>query len=214
MRPRDVENIADFLKYYTNSWVGWRQEDGTISPCVVGSSGSTATASLKSMTKKDNSFNIGSWNTYTLKDLDDNVDFGTPIMGMTPDGPTTVFLSNSTPRVGQKGLRIQNSQVTQFNESNLKGYRTPRNRDKYDWIYFSFNPIYKEPDLAYAELTDGTNVGVALSQRVALYTDPAFKYPIVAYKRWIVGYMPTRKDLVINTKYNEYVEEIRKVMNI
>jgi hypothetical protein len=215
LRPCDVENISDFNRYYTNSWVGYHEDPDSekILPAFVSNPGTGTSTALKFLTKKGGSWQLGSWNMLTLEDLEKHLDFGRPNIGMVDDGPTVVFLSYSTPRAPSKGLRTRDARINNFNDHEIYRYRTPRSSERYDWIYHAFNPAYLNLDEALKQLNNGEKIGVALSPVLALFTSSTSKFPVLAYKRWSIGYLQD-KTAILNPQYQEYAEPVAKQLQV
>jgi hypothetical protein len=209
----DVENLADFGRYYASSWVGWHGEDENhIKPCFVGHPLDGAHIQLRPLARGENNQLVvtpgfvASW-----ADIKARMDFGVPDVGMMPDGPTVLFLSHSTPRAAKKGYRSRDAQITDFNSWDIRRKYNPRNpADNYSWTWFAFNPEYKTLLEAEDVLAKGEAVGIPLSRTLAVYSTPKFKNSLLAYKRWTVGHVISPYLIQIKREYADYEEDIAR----
>ena len=84
------------------------------------------------------------------------------------------------------------------------------NRDKYEFIWFAFNPEYKSLEQAEDLLNKGEKVGVPLSRTLAVYSQPKVRYSLLAYKRWTVGHIVSPYLIHLKQEYRDYEEDINK----
>jgi hypothetical protein len=211
-RTCDVENIGDFARYYQSSWVGWHGTDSAdIQPCFVGRMDGADTVTLRPLVKgEDSHFSLKNTFPVYWTSLKEHVDFGVPDIGMIPDGPTILFASYSTPRVAKKGFRSRDTRIADFNSYDIKKKYSAPGSERYDWIWFAFNPEYKSLEQAEEKLTKGEVVGVPLSRTLGVYSTPKFKNSLLAYKRWTVGQVLTPYLISLKKAYAEYEEDIAK----
>lgn len=213
-RSCDVENLPDFARYYNGSWVGWHPSDAThIMPCYVGGQMDATHLQLRSLARRDgNQFLLDAPMAATWKDLQDHIDFGAPDIGMMPDGPTVLFCSYSTPRVAKKGFRGRETRTVEFNHWDIRRKYAGNGavRDRYDWVWFVFNPEYKTLEEVEDLLTKGEAVGMPLSRTLAVYSVPKFKHSILAYKRWAIGHVISPYLISLKREYGDYEEDIAR----
>lgn len=211
-RTCDVENIGDFNRYYNNSWVGWHsKETETITPCYVGGMVDADRLQLSPLTKIDSGHIIGKSFQVSWAQLNEQVDFGMPDIGMMPDGPSITFRSYATPRVARKGFRFRETKTTDFNHWDIrKKYtaRIDRGGERYDLTWFAFNPEYLTLEQAEDKLNKGEMVGLPLSRTLGVYSIANSKHSLLAYKRWTVGHVISPYLINIKREYGDYEEDI------
>lgn len=212
-RSCDVENLGDFSRYYQSSWVGWHGTDSAhIQPCFVGAMADQEHIVLRPLAKRENdTFILENPFSVSWTKLKDSIDFGMPDIGMTPDGPTIMFCSYSTPRVAKKGYRSRDSRTSDFNGWDIrKKYIQPSVRDRYDLTWFSFNPEYISLEQAEDKLAKGEVVGLPLSRTLGIYSSPKFRHSLLAYKRWTVGHVVNPYLIHLKREYGDYEEDIAR----
>lgn len=213
-RPHDVENMADFSRYYANSYVGYRGSDSAhVNPAMVGplERGNNSIL-IRCLEKMDKGFNMGAYFSIDWNTLKKQIDFGRPDIGMLDDGPTVIFASYNTPRQAHKGFRIRELQMEQFNGWDIRGqYRAayPSN-DRYEWLWTVYNPDYRRLKEAYDDIQSGKRVGQALSRMIGIYSVAKSPHPLLAYKRWTVGYMENPTLIRVFPLYQAYSEDIKR----
>lgn len=213
-RDCDVENMADFGRYYQASWVAWHPTDSaSLQPCWVGPLMDGQNIQLRPLVKQgDGQFLLESGFGVNLESLKNRIDFGAPDIGMVPDGPTILFCSYMTPRVAKKGYRSRDTKTVDFNGWEIRkkyaiGSRSP---ERHDWVWFSFNPEYQTLEQAEDRLGKGEVVGVPLSRTLGVYTLPKAKYSLLAYKRWTIGHVVSPDLIQIKREYGDYEEDIAR----
>lgn len=212
-RSCDVENLTDFVRYYNGSWVGWHPSDAAhIMPCHVGGQVNATQFQLRPLGKRENDqFFLDTPFLATWEELQGHIDFGAPDIGMMQDGPTVLFCSYSTPRVAKKGFRGRDTRTTEFNHWDIRRkYTSNGSRDRYDWIWFAFNPEYKSLEEIEDRLAKGEAVGLPLSRTLGVYSVPKFKNSILAYKRWTVGHVVSPYLINLKREYGDYEEDIAR----
>lgn len=207
-RSCDVENLADFARYYQGAWVGWHGDKEEITPCLVNRLLTADDIQLRPLSKDGY---IQTAFAANLEKLKERIDFGLPDIGMVVDGPTVVFSSYMTPRTPKKGYRSRDLAVHPFNHWRIKTKYSQRfGVDRFDFTWFAFNPEYKTLEQANAELSEGKAVGIPVSRTLALYTMPEFKHSLLAYKRWTVGFVDPRNIVHLKPEYADYENDILK----
>jgi hypothetical protein len=211
-RTCDVENIGDFNRYYQGSWVGWRRDEDKITPGYVAGLSDIDRVSIRPLLKQENGkFLIGGGVGLSWESLKDTIDFGTPEIGMVPDGPTVLYCSYDTPRVAKKGYRSRDPHTTDFNGYKIKKrYNPSLVSERQDWIWFAFNPEYPTLEQAEEKLTEGKAVGLPLSRTIGVYTLPSFQHSLLAYKRWTVGHVVHPQLIRLKREYADYEEDIAR----
>jgi hypothetical protein len=211
-RSCDVETLADFSRYYTQSWVGWHPTDSTyISPCYVGGLVDGEHVQLRPLSKEEDKYLLGEGWLVTWTELKEHLDFGIPDIGMMQDGPTILFCSYTTPRAARKGLRIREVRVADFNNWAIRKKHSLRhNNDRYDWIWSSFNPEYSTLEQAEDKINRGEIVGCPLSRTLGVYSLAKYRHSLLAYKRWTVGHIVTPYLIHIKKEYADYEEDIAR----
>ena len=209
-RSCDVENLADFNRYYAASWVGWHPTDSAyISPCYVGPMLDGEHIQLRPLAKEGDKYLVGTGWPVTWTDLKERIDFGLPDIGMLQDGPTILFCSYTTPRAAKKGFRARDIRVAEFNNWSIRKKHTLKHsNDRYDWTWQSFNPEYYSLGQAEDRLTKGETVGAPLSRTLGVYSQAEFKHSLLAYKRWTVGHVVTPYLIHLKREYEDYEEDI------
>lgn len=213
LRTCDVENMADFSRYYSGSWIGYHPSDAAnIQPCYVARMLDADTAQLRPLVRNpNNQFIIEAGFPANWSFIKERIDFGTPDIGMMPDGPTILFCSYTTPRVAKKGYRSRDTRTNEFNTWDIRRkYVSPAAGDRYDWTWFAFNPEYLTLEQAEIRLANGESVGVPISRTLGVYTSPKFKNSLLAYKRWTVGHVITPNLIQIKREYEDYEEDIAR----
>jgi hypothetical protein len=215
MRACDVENLADFYRYYSNSWVGWHPSDSPhISPVVVGPiERGNININLRQLGKTaKGGYTLSDYFQTTWAKLIEHTEFGRPDIGMLKDGPTILFASYTTPRSPHKGFRVRELTLENFNSWDIRSQYTTgvKTTDRYEWIWDVFNPLYPKFGDAYEELQNGKKVGVALSRTLGIFTQAKASKPLLAYKRWTLGYVDNAKTVVIHRMYEDYAAEIKR----
>jgi len=215
-RECDVENIADFARYYAGSFVGWHgREPGRVIPALVGRLDGNK-IQTKFFTLADGTFTPSNWELHTLEELKENIDFGRPRLGVMEDGPTIVFMSQTTPREPRKGLRIREARIHEFNgweTRNLLVKQNPYN-ERMDLVWAAFNPEPAPFTSSLKRLYTGERIGVSLTQDVGLFTLPKVQYPLVAFKRWTIGHVRTESSIILQPQYADYRQELQKVTGV
>lgn len=210
-RSCDVESLADFSRYYATSWVGHHPKDkNCIDPCYVGGMLTEKHVQLRPLRKQDDGkFIVEGGFPLTWDELQEQVDFGIPDIGMQPDGPTFVFCSYTTPRHAKKGYRSREVQESDFNKWEIRKKYIPANvREKYDWVWHAFNPEYSTFEKAEEKLRNGEAVGIPLSRTLGIYSSPSSKNSLLAYKRWTVGHIVSPELIHLKREYGDYEGDI------
>lgn len=212
-RSCDVENMDDFSRYYSSSWIGWHGSDAAhIQPCYVQGRMDAERVAFTPLAKTaDGSFATGSRFYSYWSDVKEHIDFGMPDIGMLQDGPTVVFVSYKTPRIARKGYRPREAFVSDFNHWDIrKKYNNRQATDRYDWVWFAFNPEYKSLEQSEALINKGEAVGLPLSRTLAIYSQPKFKHTLLAYKRWTIGHVINPYLIQIKPEYGDYEEDVAR----
>jgi len=211
-RACDVENINDFSRYYANAWIGWHPTDAEfVVPEYVGALRADGNVQLRSLSKlSEGGFSVGENTRVSWNELLKHADFGLPPIGMYVDGPTLIYGSYSTPRTPKKGYRPRDITIHEFNNWSIRNKYVRSGRDEYSWIWHSFNPEYKTLSQALDTLDSGEAVGVPISRTLGVYTLPKSKHPLLAYKRWTVGYVIDYATICITQQYADYESEIAR----
>jgi len=211
-RSCDVENLQDFTRYYLGSWVGWHGSDSTfIQPAYIGHAITADTAHVKFMSKNaDGRFLVGGNTLVSWSEINKHIDFGVPDIGMIADGPTVRFCSYSTPRAAKKGFRPRDVKSLSFNNWEIRKKYVEGPQDRWDWVWFAFNPEYQGLERAENTLLNGEAVGLGLSKTLAIYSHPKFKNSLLAYKRWTIGHVVSPYLLNIKREYADYEEDIAR----
>lgn len=212
-RECDVENIADFARYYAASFVGWHDRNQqNVIPANIGRLDG-ASIQVRFLNKENAPFSISEVKYFKFQELKEHIDFGRPRLGIVEDGPTIAFLSQTSPREPRKGLRIRDAHYIGFNgweTRNLLARHNPYN-ERLEWIWAAFNPQFTPFKEALAKLNSGERIGVALSQDIGLYTKPQILYPLIAFKRWTVGYIRSEVLAILHPSFADYEQEIRNI---
>lgn len=209
-RSCDVENLADFSRYYGNSWIGWHPTDAAhISPAFVGGMQARDVVFLRFLSKTGaGEFTLGNHELTEWKSILEHIDFGLPPVGLCVDGPTISYGSYASPRTPKKGYRPNDVIFSYFNNWNIRSKYTRPGRLNYDNVWEVFNPEYKSFPEALASLSKGDVVGIPISRTIGMYTIPKYKYPMLAYKRWTVGYVMDAYTIYVKAQYSDYANEI------
>lgn len=211
-RECDVESLQDFSRYYSSGWVGYHTKNGTIKPAHVGRDRGDGVLA-RTLAPLGDDYTYEDMFELSFRDLKNKIDFGRPEVGMMEDGPTVIYMSYSTPRQAHKGFRTRELILSEFNSADLRPYYAPNRPartgvERHDWVWSAFNPTSYSFANGYALLQDGKRVGVPISRLVGLYTLTDSEVPLVAYKRWNVGYAPDPKTIRIHKKYLDYSEDL------
>jgi len=129
---------------------------------------------------------------------------------MIPDGPTVRFCTYTSPRAAKKGFRPRDIKAASFNNCEIRQKYAEGPPDRYEWVYFAFNPEYQGLERAENALLNGESVGLSLSKNLAIYSHPKFKNSLLAYKRWTVGHVVSPYLLNIKREYADYEEDIAR----
>jgi hypothetical protein len=209
-RACDVETIQDFSRYYGNSWVGWHPTDAAhIQPMYVGSMRNNNTeVTVRALSKLSTGFEVEGYTYINWQDLKDHIDFGLPPIGMYREGPTFVYAAYSSPRSPRKGYRPRDLHLCEFNSWAIRKNYARGSRDSYDWVWHTFNPEYPPLAKAIETLNSGESVGVPISRTLGVYTLPNYRYPMLAYKRWNVGYVVDYATIMISRQFGDYAGDI------
>jgi len=167
---------------------------------------------LQGLRNVDGKISIGESVDFSFDELKALIDFGRPDVGMTPNGPSICYLSHSTPREAKKGFRVKSAKSHDFNAEEYRStpIRVAYDSDPYDWVWWVFNPEYSSVGVAYSELETGKKLGVPLSNIIGLYTTSRSSCPLLAYKRWTIGYMPDPKSISIFSPFALYVTPVAR----
>lgn len=216
-RECDVETIADFARYYAGSFVGWHGRDpkGLILPALVGRMDGDK-IQLRLYNKGERGIGAGDWELHNLDSLKANIDFGRPRIGILEDGPTIVFMSQTSSREPRKGFRVREAKMYEFNGWESRGLWFKQNpyNERLDWIWDSFNPRHTGFKESLDKLYKGERIGVALTTDMGLYTLPKVLYPLVAFKRWTIGYVRSEVLIVLHPSFSDYEQEIRRITGV
>lgn len=212
-RSCDVENLADFNRYYQASWVGRHSDNlNYVQPCYVSGFETPESVRLRPLTKQENgNFVVEAGFPINWETLKRSVDFGMPDIGMMQDGPTVIFRSYATPRAAKKGYRSGEPRKEEFNHWAIQKKYTVRNTgERYDWVWFAFNPAYNTLAEAEAKLAKGEAVGVPLSRTLGVFSSPKYENSLLAYKRWVVGHVVSPYLVHLKREYGDYEEDIAR----
>lgn len=216
-RECDVETVADFARYYASSFVGWHgREPDKIVPALIGRLDGTRIQVKFYTLQKDGTFAPSNWELHSFDSIKEYIDFGRPRLGILEDGPTIVFLSQTTPREPRKGLRIREARTYEFNGWETRNILVKQNpyNERMDWIWKAFNPEHALFKPSFQKLNSGERIGVAVTQDVGMFTLPKIPYPLVAFKRWTVGHARTEELIVLQPQYGDYQQQLQKVTGV
>jgi len=216
-RNCDIETAEDFRRYY-DGWVGVVVGDTTVPLKYHGNDGGNLCFYHLVRPTKDDKFTTedGKYK-FTWKEAQDNISFGCPPVGMVQNFEEVLYGSALAERHSSRGLRLDRVRFHDFNRWPLRAKLGPDlgiHQNRYDIVWQVFNPEYLSLHLALAKLTRGETVGEALSRHLALYTLPDKLHPILAYKRWTIGYLPSAYDIVLGEQFRDYQEDLQAKFNI
>lgn len=217
VRKCDIETPDDFLRYYNGGWLGLPNTDGTIAPICGYNSGKSDRALYVYRIVNDSAglrrlpdLERIDWETLKEKGI-----FGRPTLGMVKNYGTISFGSLVAERNSRRGLTISKMYFYHFNDWALRK-KYPEMLDsardyRWDLIWNYFNPTYFGFTEAFNKLEDGELVGAVLSPTYGLYSTANCPHPLVAYKRWTVGYAE-RYVVSIHRRFREYQEEVQELV--
>lgn len=213
-RTCDVENLTDFSRYYSGAWINWNRNEKESYPCYVGGLDTTQTIALRPLSRKENGYFVELPFTTSWDELKEKAEFGVPSIGMMPDGPTISFCSYYTLRAPKKGFRSRDLSISDFNSWEIaKKYSKNSMDDRKDRVWFAFKPEYSTLEQAQEKLSKGEAVGIPININVGIYSLPKFKYPLLAYKRWTVGYLESPNLIHLKKQYADYEEYLANHTN-
>ncbi|MDE2097322.1 MAG: hypothetical protein KGL39_08775 [Patescibacteria group bacterium] len=205
MRPCDVENIADFSRYYRYAWLGWHRHPKGPSPVCIQQVGTDVVV----VQDVDGIASAIEWG-----DAQRYFSFGTPELGLVNGDYTTLYLYQGAPRQPHRGYRPNGVHQTVFNGwSTRKIIKAPAPSDK-EIIRNLFFPVYYELKEAFDVLNSGDRVGCALSRTLGLYTNADSKYPSISYRRNTVGYLENDRKAVVYKMYTDAIPTIQKKLGV
>jgi hypothetical protein len=208
--PCDIETEADLIRYYSHGWMGLNGiKDGKVLPFSPRTNQhGLITGTLLNEELRTDVYGIR-WSDLLIQGS-----FGRPDLGMLHNGPTVVFAAHKAVRNSARGHRNDKTTFHDFNmwdcREQLKGHLPCRSATRYDLIWEVFNPRYEPLDKAIKILEDGEGAGVPISRNYALYVNKDSKHPLLAYKRWTIGFVPRAKSAILDENYREYAEDIEK----
>lgn len=222
-RPCDVENTADFHRYYSNSWLGLALPDTDyITPTLMAASQDDRVQVRSLVPNPDKAttgimpYVLNGYSEHRWKAFQNMAQFGKPDIGMSPSTGSVVFLAYSTPRNAHKGLRPNELRTYDFNSWNIRKKfpnGMPRT-DQYGLVWNAFNPTYATIPEAIAQLDSGKTAGVALSRVFAVYSIPDCPFPLLAYKRWTIGYFQAADSVRVYSAYTDYSSMVSNSLRI
>jgi hypothetical protein len=234
-RPIDVESSSDFVRYYSGGWIGWIDEspavgaplprDAPIIPLLYSTAkggglyfqhitrdGESALASQERSGEGLYALNDGvfvlSWD-----ELLKHATFGCPPIGMIRNGEEVIYGSTLAERQWRRGLHLDRVSFHAFNRWHLRERLGPFvevGRTSLNVVWQIFNPEYQSFLQAFTNLQQGEVVGTALSRCWGMYTVPNSPCPMIAYKKWSLGFVPSPNEIVLAEQYLDYRSELEE----
>jgi hypothetical protein len=224
-RPIDVETSADFVRYYSGGWIGWvqdsHQEHAALPPSdayIVPLLYSTAKGGglyFQHITKDAEglyALNDGTF-VVTWEELLQRATFGCPPIGMVRNGEEVLYGSSLAERQWRRGLHLDRVSFHGFNRWHLRerlGANLEIGRNSLNIVWEIFNPEYRSFPKAFSKLQRGEVVGTALSRCWGMYTVPNSPVPLIAYKKWSLGFVPSPIEVVLGEQFIDYREELEQ----
>jgi len=226
IRKCDVELPEDFVRYYTGGWIGFRGDDKTIHPlCPTGNPNGTKIPVALMFPANGNP--VGEFNGHKLQkvildweELKQQCDFGTPPVGMLEDESELIYTAVLAERHTNRGLRLDRLRFydfTSFYLRNLTSRKTVYSMalvegvtSKWDIVWKLFNRKFCTLKEAFNRLEEGLSVGEPITNNLGLFSLPDRRYPILAYKRWQMGYVPDPKTILLSPEFDDYQEELQE----
>lgn len=218
-RPCDVFSGADFARYYDGGWIGLTEEGSDIVvPARVRAANGNEVLFVV-LTKTPQAVRMSDERiTLSWADLQTRATFGCPAIGMLYDDTQLFYGAALAERHSNRGLRLERVHWHEFNRWHLRSAIGPAgppiSNSRFDLVWQVFNPVTFTASEAYRKLLDGESSGLPLSQHLGMYTTGDKAFPILAYKRWSIGYFETEGLLVLGEKYREFQEELRHFLKL
>lgn len=214
-RPCDVETSADFGRYYHGGWIAYHG-DNDVYPFQVGRVQRDLVSGYI-MDKKSGTCELhehqADWNELRIQ-----CDFGKPDVGMVNNGDTVIYGAYRGVREASRGFRPDRVSFYDFNywplRKQLRDLPAPRSSGRRDIVWQAFFPQYAKLNEALRRLEDGSSAGEPISRCYGVYTLPDSVYPLLAYKRWTIGYFYSPSHVYVSPLYKDYAADIQKQLGI
>lgn len=213
---RDVESFADFLQYYTNSFVKSRV-DANAMYYVAGPSDAYKRAVLVS-TYKDG---VIVKNNISMTEIAVNevFEWGLPSIGMTVyDDKELVYLYYRTNRKGNRGFASNRILMQSFNGYILQQNGLPVKKreslNEAEHVWQALNQRHLTLDTAWKDLTSKLpkKLAYAVTSRFGVHLTEQ-EYPVLCYKMHTIGEVLGPSKVRLQEKHREYTDVVRRVLN-
>lgn len=196
----DVETIMDFHRYYRSAWLPM-DDKYTINITT------TDDARVYYSTKEKNE------NTMDWTDFKKRTSFGVPQLGMREYGPTVAFFYIRPIRHSLRGFQPHYTVPHNFNSWELRNFIMPR-LSSYDVSKEIFFPTFRKTEEALAVLDSGERIGCACSPDVGVYTSYQSAAPLIAFKRYCVGYFENSREINVFPRYQHVGNLIARTLGV
>lgn len=223
-RECDIESIGDFSRYYLEGWVGINTASGVVVPVLY--RGGHDPMIFNKITRLEKAGKIlyaaDKADEYQMnwEQAKETLQFSRPDVGMIKDNiGQLLFSAVEAARNTKRGLRLNALVFTDFNRWHLRSKLGMPGMDppwslRYDLVWGYFNPAFASPPDAWRRLQAGQSAGEALSRNFGLYTVPSRTVPLLAYKQWTIGYMPSPSQINLGWFFRDYEVDLRKLFAV
>lgn len=216
-KPCDVETLQDFAKYYgqgMNRQVFgiYDEKHKTTVPAHYISGGETRPMTIVPMRKQEDKTFALQWDethpmSVSWEECKKLADFGIPKVGMVQVGSEIAYGSMAGDRNSARGLDLNRIAWTDFNHWYLRknyGPTVPTHHFFMEILWQVYTREYPSVGTAWNDVMMGKAIGVAVHPNFGLYTLPDCAAPILAYKKWSVGHLPSPHYVILHPKFVDY----------
>lgn len=196
-QPCDVENIEDFSRYYSGSFMPFRGNVYQISRPYGGR--------VVLIDRRAEVLQV-EWEVFAR-----HSSFGIPTLGIRNLGPTICWLYTAPARNSNRGYIPNHCFMTQFNSWEHRRFPKP-GLASFETAHEVYFPKFYGTSEALDLLGSGERVGCAINENVGLFTTDRHKFPLIAFKRQTVGYMDGEPH--IKAKFERVFKSICKGLGV
>ena len=207
----DVESPEDFTRYYRHSYIGLREQPGSIAQVFKVYNADAAPVKVPKINLL--TLDTGTPVHYTWDYVDQYGILGLPPLGMINGEYTCGWWAYRTSRDTSRGYRPEKAHGIIFN-GHLFKMQPAQVSSRIPFINSVFNPKYYELNEALALLDEGERAGCALSKELALYINPSCLYSCLAYKGHQIGYVVNPFEVKILKHYRIFYDSVVRALPI
>lgn len=195
--------VNDLNSRFNNVHIAKKEADGTLTPkyvetFYVDDNGNTK---VRFMDRETGHHNDVIWS-------EDDYELDCPRVGMVFDGEKVAFLKRTPERQWKRGYTTNVVRTNHLNQREAREMGLESvDQSSVKIIKYVYNPTYIPMEAGMRGLSTGKLFSFPLSNKFAVVLKGDYKYPVVFYKEWIVGWVEDGT-VVLTAKTKHLIEEL------